>query len=47
MTFGSSWVSGQIGAAAAGLRHSHNNAGSELRFQTNLELVAMPDPLTY
>ena len=28
--YGSSQASGQIGAAAAGLQHSHSNSGSQL-----------------
>ena len=31
-------------AAAAGLRHSHSNTGSELYLQTTPQLVAMQDP---
>ena len=30
VTYGSSQVRGRIGAAAAGLHHSHSNVGSEL-----------------
>jgi len=36
VAYESFWVRGQIGAAAAGLHHSHSNTGSEL--------AAMPDP---
>ena len=35
---------GQIGAVAAGLRHSHSNARSELRLQPTPQFTAMPDP---
>ena len=34
----------QIGAAAAGLHHSYNNAGSNPHLQPMLKLVAMRDP---
>ena len=34
----------QIVAMAAGLRHSHSNAGSEPRLQPTPQLIAMPDP---
>ena len=45
--YGSSWVRGQIGAAAASLCHSHSNARSEPHLQTLTQLVATPDPLTH
>ena len=35
---------GQIGAAAAGLHHSHNNAGSEPHLLTTPQLIATLDP---
>ena len=35
---------GQIGAAAAGLHHSHSNMGSEPHPQPMPLLAAMPDP---
>ena len=35
---------GQIGAAAAALHHSHNNAISELCLQPTPQLKATPDP---
>ena len=41
-TYGNSQARGQIGATAAGLHHSHNNAGSELRLRPTLKLTAMP-----
>ena len=40
--YGSSW--GLIGAAAAGLRHSHSNTGSEPHLQPTLQLATMLDP---
>jgi len=40
----SSQARGQIRAAAAGLHHSHSNAGSELHLQPTLQLAAKPDP---
>ena len=36
-----------FGAAAAGLCHSHSNAGSQLHFRPTLQLTAVPDPLTH
>ena len=36
--------SGQTGAAAAGLYHSHSNARSEPRLQPTPQLIATPDP---
>ena len=36
------WASGQIGAAAAGLSHSHSNTGSQLHMQHITQLMAMP-----
>ena len=36
--YGSSQEQGQIGAIAAGLRHSHSNGGSETRLQTTPQL---------
>ena len=41
---GGSEARGPIGAAAAGLRQSHSNAGSELRLQPTPQLMAKPDP---
>ena len=40
--YGDSQARGRIGAAAAGLRHSHN-AKSEPRLWPTLQLVATPD----
>ena len=40
----SSQVRGQIRAAAAGLHHSHSNAGSEPYLQPTPQLMATPDP---
>ena len=45
--YGSSQARGQIGAAAAGLRHNHSNIRSELRLHPTPQLMAMPDPLAY
>ena len=42
--YGSSKARGPIGAAAAGLRHSHSNAQSEQNLQPTLLLVATLDP---
>ena len=35
---------GRIRAAAAGLHHSHSNAGSKPSLQPTPQLTAMPDP---
>ena len=43
MAYGSSQGSGQTGAAAAGLHHSHSNARSELRLQPIPQLLATLD----
>ena len=40
VAYGSSRARGQIGAAAAGLHHSHSNTGSELHLGPMLQLVA-------
>ena len=40
---GDSQAGGLIGAVAAGLRHSHSNARSELHLQPTPQLTAMPD----
>ena len=42
--YGGSQARGLIGAAAAGLRHSHDSARSELRLRPTPQLIAMPDP---
>ena len=42
--YGSSQARGQIGAAAAGLHHSHSNVGSMLRLQPTPQLMATLDP---
>ena len=42
--YGGSQARGPIGAAAAGLHHSHSNAGSELCLQPTPQLTATPDP---
>ena len=41
---GSSRARGEIGAAAAGLHHSHSNMGSQLHLRPAVQLVATPDP---
>ena len=43
MAYGDSQARGLIGAAAASLRQSHSNMGSEPRLQPTLQLMAMPD----
>ena len=43
--YGGSQARGRIGAVAAGLRHSHSNAVSELRLQPTPQLTATPDRL--
>ena len=40
----SSQSRGQIGAVAAGLRHSHSNLGSKPCLQPTPQLTAMADP---
>ena len=44
IAYGSSRARGWIRAAAAGLYHSHSNAGSELQLQPTTQLMAMLDP---
>ena len=44
VAYGSSEVTGQIRAVAAGLHPSHSNTRSELRLQPTPQLMAMPDP---
>ena len=44
MAYGSSQARGRIRATGASLRHSHGNAGSELRLQPTPQLTEMPDP---
>ena len=43
----SSQTRGQMGAAAAGLRHSHSNARSELHLRPTPQFAATLDPLTH
>ena len=43
VAYGNSWARGQIRAEAAGLYHSHSNAGSEFNLQPSLQLVEMAD----
>ena len=42
--YGSSQARGQIGAAAAGLHHSHSNAESESHLRSTPQLTVTPDP---
>ena len=42
--YGGSRARGRIGAAAASLRQSHSNAGSEPRLRPTPQLTAMPEP---
>ena len=42
--YGGFQARGQIGAPAAGLHHSHSNAGSEPHLQPTSQLMAPPDP---
>ena len=42
--YGSSQARGQIGAAAASLRHSHSKAESKHHLQPTPQLTATPDP---
>ena len=44
VAYGNSQARGQIGASAAGLRHSQNNAGSEPHLRPTPPLTAMTDP---
>ena len=44
VAYGGSQVRGLIGAVAAGLCHSHCNAGSEPRLRPTLQLTATLDP---
>ena len=44
VAYGGSQARGRVGAAAAGLHHSHSNTGSEPCLQSMLQLVASPDP---
>ena len=45
MAYGSSEARDGIGAAAAGLHHSHSNAGSELHLQPTPQLHQILNPL--
>ena len=42
--YGSSQARDPMGATAAGLCHSHSNAGSELHVRPTPQLTATPDP---
>ena len=44
LAYGGSQAGGPIGAASAGLRHSHINARSEPHPRPRPQLMAMPDP---
>ena len=44
MAYEGSQATGRIGAVAAGLHHSHSNAGSEPRLRPTPQLTAIPDP---
>ena len=44
VAYGSSQARDQIRAKAAGLHHSHSNAGSKPYLQTTSQLTATPDP---
>ena len=44
MAYEGSQARGRIGAAAAGLRHSHSHTRSELPLQPTPHLTAMQDP---
>ena len=44
VVYGDSQARGPIGATAAGLHHSHSNAGSELCLRPIPQLMATPDP---
>ena len=42
--YGGSQARGPVGVVAAGLHHSHSNAGSKLHLQPTPQLMATPDP---
>ena len=44
MAYGGSQARGRIGAAAAGLHHSHSDAGLEPCLRSTPRLTARPDP---
>ena len=44
MVYGGSQARGRIGAAAAGLHHSHSNIRAELCLRPTPQLMARPDP---
>ena len=44
LAYGGSQARGRIGAADAGLHHSHSNTKSELHLQPTPQLTATPDP---
>ena len=47
MAYGGSQARGLIGAVAAGLNHSHSNAGFELRLPPTPQLTATLNPLAH
>ena len=44
VAYGGSWAMGPVRATAAGLQHSHSNAGSEPNLRPTPQLVATLDP---
>ena len=44
VAYGGSQARGPTGPVAAGLSHSHSNAGSEPHLPPTPQLTAMPDP---
>ena len=44
VAYGGSQATGQIGAVAAGLQHSHSNVRSKLHLQPIPQVTAMLDP---
>ena len=44
VAYGGSQFRGRIGAVAAGLHHSHSNAGSHPCLQPTPQLIVTPDP---
>ena len=44
VAYGNSQARGRIGAATAGIYHTHSNAAIKLHPQSTLQVAAMPDP---
>ena len=44
LAHGGSQARGRVGVTAAGLHHSHSNAGCEPGLRPTPQLMAMPDP---